>query len=381
MSPKAVTLGILCLILFSACLRIPALSLPHIENDEVIYQALADRVSQNPLDYTLRKTPILWELPYMNYDTPLFHRPPLFVYLLAATRKVLGRERGVVLSLLPAVLTILLLFVITRELYDEKQALIAAAIMSGCPLLLFCSSRVTMDALLVFFTTLTVLVFLAALKRESKPLFLLSGLALGLAALTKEPGMFIVFPCLFLLLRNGWEKKKAVFLALFLGSALLAVSPWYAWFFSVYHTLIPWWARIYPENIRMFSFIKTVVERPWYFYLLNITLCAPVYLFAWLGLGKALARKQVKIEAVWVLSYLIPLTLYGMMGQGYQTRYLLPAMPALAILGADFLSSRGRLVWGGAGLLLAVGLFTGAANAFVFYAYAADIFPLYYFFR
>ena len=378
MNIKGIRVFLPAVLLFSLLLRLPALFVSHIENDEVIYQTLADKVSHDPLDYTLRGTGILANLPSMNYDQPLFHRPPLFVYLLAIVRNVLGKDRGVLLSILAALFTIAAVFGIAKARYNEKSARLCAVIISACPLLLFCSTRILIDAQLVFLVTLTVGVFLMAIRKKSRLLFSLSGLALGLACLTKEPGMLIVLACVYLLFKDGINKEKGMHLLYFLGCAVLAVFPWYFWFFTTYGTLIPWWAKIFPENIEMFPFMRMVVNRPWYFYFQNITLCAPVYIFAWINIFFLLRKKQITLEIIWVLSFLIPVTLFGMMGQGYQTRYILPAVPALTLLSADFMSQKKAWVWGLAAALLALGFLTGIMNTFIYHP--ADIFPLYYFF-
>jgi 4-amino-4-deoxy-L-arabinose transferase-like glycosyltransferase len=369
---------LLAILLFSLSIRIPALFVPHIENDEVIYQTLADKVSKNPLDYTLRNTPILQNLPTMNYDQPLFHRPPLFVYLLAIFRGLLG-DWGVLLPILAAVFTIVALFYIVRGLYDEKVALISVTILSFCPLLLFCSTRILIDSLLVLFVTLTVWSFLVAIRRRRKLFFALAGLIFGLTILTKEAGMLIVFTCGYLLFKDGINIEKIIYLLYFLGCAILAVFPWYYWFFKVYGTIFPWWAKIFPENIEMFPFMKMVVNRPWYFYFQNITLSMPVNILAWMNIILNLKRKRMFTEILWVFSFLIPVTLYGMLGQGYQTRYILPAVPALAILSADLINRKDEWVWRIGIFLLAGGFLTGILNTFIFHP--ADIFPLGYFFN
>src|SRR3989338_2459976 len=98
------------ILLFSLALRLPALFIPHTENDEIIYETLADKVSKNPLDYSLQGTTILEKLPKAIYDRPLYERPPLFVYLLAILRNGLGVRWGILLPIFAGTLTILALF-------------------------------------------------------------------------------------------------------------------------------------------------------------------------------------------------------------------------------------------------------------------------------
>lgn len=366
------------ILLFSLAIRIPAFFIPHLENDEVIYEKLADQVSKSPLNYTLRGTDILSQLPKMNYDQPLFHRPPLFVYLLAIVRGVFGKPWGIILPILFGTLTVLAVFGVAREWYGEKQGLISALVVASCPLLLFASYRILIDSQLVFLITLAVWAFLVALRRNSRLLFSASGIILGLAILTKEPAVIMVITCAYIIFRGGFSKERVVNFLCFLLCAFLVTLPWYYWFYSTYRTLIPLWAKFYPENFQMFPFVRMVVDRPWYFYLKNISLAMPIYIFAWVSIGINLKKKMAKPEIVWALVYLGVITLYGIMGQGYQTRYILPIVPALAILAAEVLNNRNKIVLGVGITLLGLSFLTGILNSLIFKP--ADIWPFFSFF-
>ena len=71
---------LVAIVLLALSMRLPALFTQHIENDEVILQVLAEKVSENPKDYSLQGTAVLDRLPKSVYDKPLFHHPPLFIY-------------------------------------------------------------------------------------------------------------------------------------------------------------------------------------------------------------------------------------------------------------------------------------------------------------
>ena len=79
--------------------------------------------------------------------------------------------------------------------------------------------------------------------------------------------------------------------------------------------------------------LELAVHRPWYFYLLTLVVISPVYLLA----GAAGWRRQPRdlAPALWFMSFWIAMTLFGLQGGGYQTRYLAPAYPALALLAAE----------------------------------------------
>lgn len=369
---------IFAILLFSLVIRIPALFIPHIENDEVIYQTLADKVSKNFFDYSLRGTSILDNLSKRDYDHPLFQRPPLFVYTLALFRNLLGSKWGILLPILSGVFTILALFGVVKELYNEKLAVISALIMSFCPLLLFCSVRILIDSLLVLLLTVTIWFFLIALRKRKKILFAAAGILFGLTVLTKEAGIFVFFICFYFLFKEGVNKEKIISLICFLCFFVLIVAPWYYYCYKIVEANPPWWTRAFPGDIEMFPFVKMVAERPWYFYFQNITLSMPVYVLAWVSIVVNLKKKRMITEILWAFLFLVLMTIYGIMGNGYQTRYILPAIPALAILSADIVNHKNKFIWIIGIILVGVGFLTGILNFLI--SKPADIFPLFYFF-
>lgn len=74
---KHINLTLFAILVFSLALHLGALFLNHIEGDEVIYQTLAEKLSKNPLDYTLQGTYIINQLPE-THDKPLYVFIPLF---------------------------------------------------------------------------------------------------------------------------------------------------------------------------------------------------------------------------------------------------------------------------------------------------------------
>ncbi len=124
-------------------------------------------------------------------------------------------------------------------------------------------------------------------------------------------------------------------------------------------------SEIAAENLKI-PFIRMMVNRSWHFYLSHLVLLAPIYLFGCFAFVERLRKKESLLEPIWVLCYLIPLTVFGLTGQGYQTRHFLPALPALAILTADGLCRLGSQVRILAVILLAYGLWTSLLNSLLF---------------
>lgn len=372
-------LVLLATILFSLVIRLPALFTPHIENDEVIYQTLADKVSKNPLDYSLQGTAILEKLPKLNYDHPIFHRPPLFVYLLAFFRSLFGKNLGILLPILSGALMIMIIFLLGREAYGEKKALLATSLVSFCPTFLFASTRILIDILLALLVSLTVFILIISIKKQKVIGYIFSGLIFGLAVLTKETAFLVLPTCLYLIFKEGITAKKVLFALCMGGVSFLVCFPWFYHFYRVSGTFLPWWAKIYKENLSMFPFVDMTVNRPWYFYFLQLILISPVYIFGYFNLVKRIRDKKDLTEVLWIFSYFIVLTIHGISGQGYQTRYILPAIPALSLLSADILVKVNKIILVIAIFFLAYGFLTGLLNSLLFKP--ADLFSIFYFFK
>lgn len=364
-------------LLLSLSIRLPALFTQHIENDEVILQVLAEKVSENPKDYSLQGTAVLDQLPKIVYDKPLFHHPPLFTYGLMLFRKLLGIKFQILFPVLANVLTVLIIFAIGRELYDESVGLIAAFIFSICPIVLHASTKIWIDAVLTLFCTLSIYLSILAVKREKAFWYILAGISFGLAVLSKISALAIIAPIAYLFIKN-FNSKRLINVSYFLISSALVAGPWLIIFYKTFGTFFPWWIKPSEEPLRMFPFIKMAMARPWFFYFSNITIVAPIYLFAWITMIKSIKRTSEWLEPIWVLSYVVGFTFVGIMGlEGYVTRYILPAIPALAILSARIVVIKNKVLWVISGIFLAYSLTNAILNTYLFQV--ADVFSLFYF--
>jgi 4-amino-4-deoxy-L-arabinose transferase-like glycosyltransferase len=362
------------IIMFAIALRLTALFIPHNEADEVIYLTLAEKVTQNFSDYTLQGTPLLAKLPKATYDQPIFLRPPLFVYLLAFFGIF---HAQVFLPLLSALGTLWTTSAIATKLSKQNnQMILSCLVLSFCPILLFSSVRILIDIVLALLVSLCVLITILAIEKAKTPIFAMAGLIFGLALLTKESAVFILPVILYLILRAGINLQSLISIACFAVAALLISTPWFLYFFKVTGSFARG-AVIDAEYLQV-PFIKMAVERSWYFYFVHVALISPIYLFGYFEIIERLRKRESLMEVIWVLSYFIPLTVHGFMGNSYQTRYILPAIPALALLTAASLNRQKHWAQLTAVVLLAYELLTGILNSVVFKL--ADVFSPFQFF-
>ncbi len=360
-----INLILLVIVLFSLAFRIPAVSKPHKEADEIIYQTLADNVSKNPLNYSLQGTKLLKILPD-EFAKPVYFRPPAFIYMLAIFRAIFGRGSEVMLSVLLGTLSVLLIFILGRRLYGEKKALLAAFIFSFCPIMLFASSRILIDISLTSFVMATVLILLISVEKQKISWFIFSGLVFGFAVLNKEAAFFILPVCLYLILKEKIGAKNKIFFLLVFGiTSFLVIFPWFYYLYNANGTIFVSAYKDSQGYLKKFPFMNIAANRHWYFYFLQVILLSPIYIFGYFGIIKGIRDRRNLTGVLWVLSYFIGLTIFGITRNGYQTRYILPAVPALCLLSADVLFGKNRAILAVALFLLFFGFLTGIVTSII----------------
>ncbi len=208
--------------------------------DEVVYFRMAIQMSQNLADY--HTIPYGKELKARGRDLPeyffqpLFKHPPVFSLLNTWMVHLFGPTflASFYISLLSGVLAIPLVYVLGRLVFSELVGLLAAVFLYLDPVSIMSSQKVWMDSPIAFFTLLSVVFFAYALKTQKDHFYLLTGLATGLAMLTKYTGgliliVYILYACAY--------KKNLLIQKSFLVSLMLPLFmliPWIVWNVQVY---------------------------------------------------------------------------------------------------------------------------------------------------
>lgn len=370
------------ILLFSLSIRLISFFQPHIENDEVIYQTLAQKVLKSPFDYTLQGTEILKQLPKSQYDYPVFRHPPLFIALLALTYKILGIQFGIFIPILSGVLTILAAFLIAKHIFSLKEAIATALILAFCPILLFTSTKIWIDATYMFLMCLSFYVFMLGFEKGGYLRVWLAGIIFGLAIITKYTSLGLA-PALLIyaLFKKSGFKRTLLCLVIFFAAAFLVTLPW-LWFYRkamgglMYATHF----KITQEYAEMFPFCKMTLERPDYFYFKELALVTPVYIFSTFALFKEPKNRENIVLLIWAATFLTAfIILFKLKTLGYAFRYLLPITVPLAMLSARAIVNQGRVILAVGIVFTCYQLAAGILNSFVFYA--ADIFPVFYYLK
>lgn len=187
------------------------------------------------LDSQFQPTPIQWfdSLPFWSKLS--FHDAPPLVFIIQFIFFKIFFE-SVLVSRLPFALaglgSVILLYLIIKKLSDKNTALFSALILSVLNFHLWTSRTGYLEAVMVFFSLITLYYFLKGFDKDKY--FLIFGLFLGLTFLTKYSAFFLVpFTILYILFKD----RKIFFNKKFILGILIALilfSPVIIYNFKMY---------------------------------------------------------------------------------------------------------------------------------------------------
>ena len=205
--------------------------------DENVYYSIAKQLLRDPLDYSARGfvERIDQEAHKHAYmSAPLFKHPPLYSYLLALSLKVFHEApfAVILISLMSGCLLIPLVYFLARAVADQATAVLAALVMAADPVSMICAQKVWLDSTLEFLVVLAAFFFIKGMERRM--FFIWAGVAAGLAALTKYPGILILVPVLLFAAARDKTLFKIPQFRAGLGIPFLMLLPWVIWNIRVY---------------------------------------------------------------------------------------------------------------------------------------------------
>lgn len=282
-----------------------------------------------------------WLVQTFNHVTQ-FGNAPLHIWLVALSYKVFGVT--VYAAKFPAALmglgTVLLTYFLGRFLFNPWTGFMAGIVLSTTYTFFKYSRHCMLDSTLAFFCTLALFAFVLAMRKDRR-YFLLWGLALGAAFLTKSAlGFFpLIVTLLFLLLDRQW--KVLAWPAFWAGLIIEAgIVGW--WGYSQYQT-DP--ARFMDEHIRGVILEKAYLgEMPlWH---QHLSFFKDMATFNWLWLpfmvwGVWLLAKKARFDhssALFLLIWVLTLPIVMTLARYRMPWYLMQVFPALALAAAVALS-------------------------------------------
>ena len=241
--------------------------------------------------------------------------------------------------------TIIAIYKLGKECVNETAGMIAAVIVAGNPLFIRQAHTINVDTPLTFFVVLSLYLILSASRDGSSRLWVLSAVAIGLAAASKYTGaMLLVLFALALYLRRKSKSdvRPGESSVLSMRNKLVGGLSTFALTFALWNPFI---LLDFNEFVRDFGFEETHMSAGHLgvdptttttsFYFGNVL---PNY-FGWLLVGAVVVgsvttaakrRKELLLLMVFPVIYLVVISSWKMRAD----RYLLPVLPILSLLGS-----------------------------------------------
>jgi 4-amino-4-deoxy-L-arabinose transferase-like glycosyltransferase len=288
---------------------------------------------------------------------PRFNKPVLSYWLVAGAYRVLGESVAVerVVIALAAIGILFATAVIGRAIGSGRTGLLSALLLATAPRFVFFSRRILIDVLVTMFMTCALACFVSAERHSEHParrrrLLGLMYLAIGLGVLTKGPVAFVL-PALALGAWLASERRLADLRHMMIVPGTLivlaVVVPWYAAIYSVHG-----WDYIrqffIDENLGRFASPVTTARNSLFFLPVLFAdilmpwapLLAVPMLTAWRREpDETTSDSSRRLLWWWVVVTVIAFSLSA----SKEDLYILPAIPAAAVLVADALI---RTAWG-----------------------------------
>jgi hypothetical protein len=278
-------------------------------------------------------------------DTAFY--PPLFDSATAVSYSIFGVSlfSARLVSVLFSVLTLWVVFEFTSEMYGKKVGLLSSVLLGIMPGYFWMSRMALLETTLLFFFTLTLLLFYRWLQNKQTKYIFLGGLAAGLGFLTKYQMLvtLIIIAVSIAFLARGQLKSAFARFVLLISTSLAVVVPWIVVAYQVYASKIleEWLYALQVGNPEKFAHsgrypapIFYLIEMVWPYDIVH-----PISIFLY-GAGLAglvffaLRRNRTdKYMLIWFLSTFMFFTLIT----NKEWRYVLPLFPVLAIATATLI--------------------------------------------
>ncbi|HJS21588.1 MAG TPA: glycosyltransferase family 39 protein [Steroidobacteraceae bacterium] len=328
-----------------------------------------------------------WLFPHVGGDY-YQDKPPLYLWLLAAAYALTGSVRWSFLlpSLLAGLGTLVLVYDLTRRLWNRQAGLWAALVLLFTVQFTDHARTAQMDMTLCFFVTLAIYSLLRhLLLRDGWMWYALGGFAAGLGVLTKGVG----FLALLLLLPYAYGRWRNWPLPRLEGTWFQWSSAPIALVAAITFWLVPMLVaasmsgdpalEAYRDELLFQQTVSRYAaawhhHRPFFYFLgVMLTLWLPlVALLPWLVPRWIERLRERDARLLLLLSWIVIVLLFFTVSAGKRDVYILPALPALAVVSGEWL----RGLWQRpdvqrAGAVLGLFIVLACAAAFIYVAWIA----------
>jgi 4-amino-4-deoxy-L-arabinose transferase-like glycosyltransferase len=277
-SPFSASRFFLFLMIFALLLKAPIMDRAPTDWDEGVLLHLSQNMTWTFGDYNTKGSVFAEKLSRNLYRASVFHHPPLVPYLI----KILSipfapNVAAKILNVLFSLISFLLVFFISRELFDEWAAILATFFWTVCPIFNLESALVHLDLPLTVFVLAGIFFYIAYDKdRARKSRLYLSGGMFALAMLTKytAPAFILVPFCLVFTNRENFKDKRGTIIF------LLITSLGFLWWITIlirFGSLVP--AEFVGIGKKGFTtpYLDSINKRQWYHVWLYFLCICPVF--------------------------------------------------------------------------------------------------------
>ncbi|TRO55095.1 phospholipid carrier-dependent glycosyltransferase [Candidatus Bathyarchaeota archaeon] len=283
---------------------------------------------------------------HFSYYPPLFDSTTALAFLLMGPSLFAAR----LVSLAFGVLSVWVVFEYAYRMYGPKQAILSSVLLATMPGFIILCRMALIETMLLFFFSVSLLLFFSWLQTNNEKMLLLSGVALGMGVLAKYQtivGGVVMLVSWLLMFRKRLTRNVRKFVLLVIVAAAIVV-PW----------LLVMSQQITPEDIaRWFYTVSSGSdERVEYgrriplpiFYMVEMTypymdlhpISLPIYIIAFLGLSYWIWRRKPedKFSLIW---FIVVYVFYTLFISNRNWRYVIPLFSILAVSASDFI----LLIW------------------------------------
>ncbi len=336
---------------------------------------------------------------YFNYE-PRFNKPPMTYWMVALSYLIFGVNEFA--TRIPIVLSALgsniLIYLIGKELYGKKVAVVSAAVMVFSFQFVINSRYASPEVPLTFFFTLTLYFFIIGYKRKKFLYILLSYISLGLVVLTKGfPYIAVIggIVIVYLLFENSFKVKdflrdlKFIHLEIGLPIVFIIGFSWYIYMYLKFGSSFV--ETTLEETIKRAVGKKSKGFSDLFFYVIAILWgFLPYSLFFYYGLVRFFkeGKKELLFPVVWFGVMFVIFTA----AKGKIPVYIIQAHGAMSLIVAYYLINHSpvrladRFLYYGS-LIIPVFLGVVVIGGFVYlfrldpFYYIAALFPVLYLLR
>jgi len=280
-----------------------------------------------------------WILPHFNYEI-YADKPPFFFWMMSACMKAFGIHplSAMFPTIFSALLTVLVTYLLGKEIYDETAGLYGSWILSTFLFFLLMAQIVRMDMTLTLLVTTSLYLFYKGIEERGRSIYpVLAGyLLIGIALMTKGP-VGLILPMITVLSYLILTKKVHAIKYLYPARGFM-ITAGIPLLWLILAGLQG--GEAYVKELLLTQSTGRITTsfshaRPFYYYLLYFPfIFVPWSFFLLLFLDTGIRKKLVeeKEKLLFLLSWVLGTLIFFSLISGKVLIYLLPLMPALALL-------------------------------------------------